>query len=126
MASLLSICGLVLISKILQPGRCHVHQAMFRKHQQKYLAYHVINKKHADTESKCLIHCVGGRSCSSVNFKTFGADKGLCEFNASLEQIDSICFYQYNLSSMLTPRHEYLLVLDTCLLIIKIGILINK
>ena len=83
MAFLLNICALVSISKILQPGKCQIiHQAMFRKHEQKYLANHVIDKKHADTESECFMNCVGYRSCASVNFKTSGSGKGLCELNS--------------------------------------------
>jgi hypothetical protein len=40
----------------------------------------------------------------------------------TLEQIESICLSQDNLSSIVTPRHEYLLILGTSLLLIKIGL----
>ncbi|XP_028398876.1 lactadherin-like [Dendronephthya gigantea] len=87
MAALQSICALILISKIFQSGECQIiHQAVFRKEQQKYLANHVIDTKHAHTESECYIYCVRDKSCVSVNFKTSGTGEGLCELNSKTLQ----------------------------------------
>ena len=41
----------------------------------------------------------------------------------TLAQIVSICFSQVSLSSRLTPRHVYVPVLGTGILLIKIGLL---
>ena len=64
-----------------QPGECLVSQAVFRIKKQKYLANHVLETRQAETELECGMHCVGHGSCVSVNFKTFGNGKGLCELN---------------------------------------------
>ncbi|XP_028414790.1 contactin-associated protein like 5-3-like [Dendronephthya gigantea] len=81
MAVLLRICALVFISRILQPGECSVAEAFFRKMDGKYLANHVIETIHAETELECSMHCAAHGSCVSVNFKTSGIGKGRCELN---------------------------------------------
>ncbi|XP_028402775.1 uncharacterized protein LOC114525589 [Dendronephthya gigantea] len=82
MSGLLSICALVFISRILQPGECSVAEALFRKIDGKYLANYVIEKKHTETELECSMHCVAHGSCVSVNYKTSGIGKGRCELNS--------------------------------------------
>ena len=80
MAVLLSICALLLISKLPQPGECS-KQAVFRRNEQKYLAHHVIETNQAESELECAVQCVADGSCASVNYKTSGIGKGLCELN---------------------------------------------
>ena len=71
-----------MISKIPQPGECSNGQAVFRIKKQKYLADHVIEAKQTETELECGMHCVAHGSCASVNYKTSGNGKGLCELNS--------------------------------------------
>ncbi|XP_028414334.1 collagen alpha-1(XII) chain-like [Dendronephthya gigantea] len=80
-----------------------INQAMFRKSQQKYLANHVINSQHANTELECSMHCVGDQSCASVNFKTSGTGKGLCELNS--KTIKAISYVD---GSMNNPEFNHL------------------
>ncbi|CAB4030524.1 Hypothetical predicted protein, partial [Paramuricea clavata] len=80
MAVLLSICALIFISEIPQPGVCS-KQAMFHRNVQKYLTNHVIETKQAESELECGVYCVRHGSCASVNYKTSGIDKGRCELN---------------------------------------------
>ncbi|CAB4021512.1 Hypothetical predicted protein, partial [Paramuricea clavata] len=82
MAVLLSICALIFVSQITQPGECLVEQAIFHTKEQTYLANHVIQTKQAETELECNMHCVADGSCASVNYKTSGIGKGLCELNS--------------------------------------------
>ena len=78
---LTSICVLIfMISKIPQ-GECSIKQAAFLINKQRYLAYHVIETKQAESELQCGMHCVRVRSCVSVNYKISGIGKGLCELN---------------------------------------------
>ena len=86
MAVLLRIWALVFISRILQPGECSITQAFFRKIDGKYLANHVVETKHAETEFECGMLCVVHGSCVSVNYKTSGIGKGRCELNSKTLQ----------------------------------------
>ena len=72
---------ILIISQIPEPGECLTRQAIFRIDKRKYLGNHVIETRKADTELECGMHCVGHGSCVSVNYKTAGIDKGLCELN---------------------------------------------
>ena len=58
-----------------------MQQALFLRHEKKYLANHVIETKQADSELQCGMHCVADGSCASVNYKTSGIGKGRCELN---------------------------------------------
>jgi hypothetical protein len=88
MTVLLSICALIFVSQIIQPGECLVEQAIFHKKEQTYLANHVIQTKQAETELECNMACIADGSCASVNYKTCGIGKGLCELNSkTLEDI---------------------------------------
>jgi hypothetical protein len=69
-----------MISKIPQ-GECSIKQDFFHIKRQKYLANHVIETKQANSELQCAMHCIGVRSCASVNYKISGIGKGLCELN---------------------------------------------
>ena len=80
MAALLSICALIFISEIPQPGVCS-KQAGFHRNVKKYLSNHVIETKQAVSELECGILCVRHGSCESVNYKTSGIGKGRCELN---------------------------------------------
>ena len=86
MAVLRSICTLIFVSQITQPGKCLTEQARFRRKEQTYLANHVMKTKQAETELQCGLHCVADGSCASVNFKTSGIGKGLCELNSKILQ----------------------------------------
>ena len=84
MALILVFCALLLISIILQPGKCQTfRQDAFRKIKKRHLENHVINTKQAGSEFECIMHCLADGSCASVNFKTSGINKGLCELNNS-------------------------------------------
>jgi hypothetical protein len=86
MAVLLSVCALLFVSQLTQPGECLIKQAIFRRKEQTYLANHVIKTKQAETELECGMHCVADGSCASVNYKTSGIGKGLCELNSKTLQ----------------------------------------
>ena len=81
-AFVLPLWVLTFISRISRPGECV--QAVFRKKVGNYLGNHVIETKHAKTESECGIHCLGHGSCVSVNYKISGIGKGLCELNSEI------------------------------------------
>jgi hypothetical protein len=81
MAVLFSICALIFVSQITQPGEYLIEQAIFRRKEQTYLANHVIKTKQAETELECGMHCVADGLCASVNYKTSEIGKGLCELN---------------------------------------------
>ena len=81
MTFLLTVCALIFILKIPQPGECLVRQAVFHIKKQQYLANHIIATKQANSEVDCSVHCVADGSCVSVNFKTSGIGKGRCELN---------------------------------------------
>ena len=74
------ICVLIFITKTLQQGVC-TEQAYFLRDDEKYLANHIMETKQADSELECGMHCVTDGSCASVNYKTSGVGKGLCELN---------------------------------------------
>ena len=77
----LSFYVLIFVSQITQPGECLIKQAVFHRKKQTYLANHVIETKQAESELQCGMHCVADGSCASVNYKTYGIGKGLCELN---------------------------------------------
>ena len=79
----LTTCALVFFLMVTtQQGESLVsQQAIFKRNKQKYLANHIIETKQADSELKCGIHCLGDKSCTSVNYKTSGIGKGRCELN---------------------------------------------
>ena len=74
------------LSKIPQPGKCLIQEAIFHVNKQEYLANHVIETKHAESELDCGTHCIRKESCASVNYKTSGVGKGLCELNSKPSQ----------------------------------------
>ena len=79
---------ILIISQIPQPSECSIRQAFVHINKSKYLANHVIETRQAKTELECGIHCLGHESCVSVNYKTSGIGKGLCELNdKALEDI---------------------------------------
>ena len=57
------------------------HDVLFHRHRGKYLLNSVIRTVHAETESECGIYCSRDDACVSVNYKTTGKDRGLCELN---------------------------------------------
>ncbi|XP_028407430.1 contactin-associated protein like 5-3-like [Dendronephthya gigantea] len=73
---------LTFILRSLQPGECV--QAIFRKNDGNYSRNHVIETKHAETDSECSMRCLGLGSCVSVNYKISGIGKGLCELNSEI------------------------------------------
>jgi hypothetical protein len=86
MAVFFSICALIFVSQLTEPGKCSTEEAIFRRKEQTYLANHVIKTKQAETELECGMHCVADGSCGSVNYKTSGIGKGLCELNSKTQQ----------------------------------------
>jgi hypothetical protein len=57
-------------------------EAVFRRKVGKYLANYVIRTENTTSEMECGIHCSADSVCASVNYKTSGTDKGLCELNS--------------------------------------------
>ena len=83
MAVLCTVCVLIFaIAKIPQPGKCLINEAIFRVNKEEYLTSYVIETKQAESELKCGMHCVAKESCASINYKTSGVGKGLCELNS--------------------------------------------
>ena len=78
--SFIFTCTLILVFSMLQPSVCST-QAFFRKDERIYLANYVIERKQKYTELQWALSCAVKDSCSSVNFKTAGKDRGLCELN---------------------------------------------
>ncbi|CAB4017025.1 Hypothetical predicted protein, partial [Paramuricea clavata] len=81
MAVLLSIWALIFMISQIPQSECSIKQAVFLIYKQKYLANHVIETRQVESELQCSMHCVGVGSCASVNYKTSGIGKGLCELN---------------------------------------------
>ena len=83
MAVLYIVCMLIFaIEKIPQPGKCLIKEAVFRINEKEYLPNYVIETKQAQSELQCGMQCVAKESCASVNYKTSGVGKGLCELNS--------------------------------------------
>ncbi len=96
------------ISKITQPGECSVKQALFGRNEQKYLANHVLETRQAKTELECGMHCLGHGSCASVNYKTFGNGKDICELNSKTLQETSDAD-----GNMQNPEFTHLYIMET-------------
>ena len=79
----LSSCPLVFLCfAITQIGESLAWgDVIFQKSEQTYLANHVMETIHMDSEMKCGLHCAENKSCTSINYKTSGSDKGRCELN---------------------------------------------
>ncbi|XP_028415955.1 uncharacterized skeletal organic matrix protein 5-like [Dendronephthya gigantea] len=73
-----------------EPANEQLQQAIFSRYEKRFLANHVIERKQADSELECGLHCVGHESCASVNYKTSGIGKGLCELNKRKSQETSV------------------------------------
>ena len=56
-------------------------EVRFQKSEQKYLTNHVMETTQVDSERKCAFRCAASKSCTSINYKTSGSDKGRCELN---------------------------------------------
>ena len=56
-------------------------EVTFQKSAQKYLANHVMETTQVDSEKNCAFRCAANKSCTSINYKTSGSDKGRCELN---------------------------------------------
>ena len=106
MCFLVCLLVLSLISKMTQPGECLAWQAVFRIKKNIYLANHVLETRQTETELECGMHCVGHGSCASVNYKTSGNGKGLCELNnKTLREISD--------ESMHNPEFNHLYIIKT-------------
>jgi hypothetical protein len=88
MAVLFSISALIFTITKIPQGECSIKQAFFRIKEQKYLANIIMSSKtkQAESELQCGILCVRDGSCTSVNYKTSGIGKGLCELNSKTFQ----------------------------------------
>ncbi|XP_028393197.1 uncharacterized protein LOC114517608 [Dendronephthya gigantea] len=109
MAVLSSICALFFMSSIFFRGECTTVQAFFRKDDGKYLANHVIETKHAETELECGMHCVAHGSCVSVNYRISGIGKGRCELNSKTLQDTSDDDMKRSRFSNPEFRHMYII-----------------
>ena len=66
----------------MQPGESLAcKEVRFFKSGQKYLQNHVMETKQTNSEMECGLHCAKDESCTSINYKTSGKGKGLCELN---------------------------------------------
>ena len=76
-----SLGFVILILKVLKQANCS-EAALFQKHKGKHLANYVISTyERTKSEVECGTYCLGHGMCASVNYKTSGKDKGLCELN---------------------------------------------
>jgi hypothetical protein len=57
------------------------HNTLFYRHRGKYLSHSVIRTKRGKTELECAVYCSRDEECVSVNYKTTGEERGLCELN---------------------------------------------
>ena len=92
---LIRICSLILLFKIPESAvhstkaeaqRVHSKQTWFRREEKIYLMNHVYERKQTNNEFACSLSCVRDESCKSVNYKTSGIGKGLCELNKKSTQ----------------------------------------
>ena len=93
----ISICALLFVCIPTQPGECSPKETVFRRKVGKYLANHVKETKQAGSELECGMLCVADGSCQSVNYKTAGIGKGLCELNSKTLQEASEDYEETNL-----------------------------
>ena len=56
-------------------------EVRFHRSEHKYLANHVMETTQVESEKKCAYRCAVNKSCTSINYKTSGSDKGRCELN---------------------------------------------
>ena len=61
-------------------------EAWFRKEEKTYLMNHVYERKQTGSEFACRLSCLRDESCASVNYKTSGVGKDLCELNNKITQ----------------------------------------
>ena len=92
---LVRICSLILLLKIPESAvrltkaeaqSVSLKQAWFQKKKETCLLNHVYKRKQTDNEFACSLSCARNESCRSVNYKTSGNDKGLCELNTGNEK----------------------------------------
>ena len=92
---LVRICSLIILLKIPASAVCSTEaqsrsvwskQAWFQKQEKIYLMNHVYERKQTNSEFACSLYCVRNESCASVNYKTSGIGKGLCELNKKTTQ----------------------------------------
>ena len=79
----LGTCALVFLwIATTQPGESLAwKEVRFFKSGQKYLPNHVMKTKQTNSEMECGLNCAKDESCASINYKTSGKGKGLCELN---------------------------------------------
>ena len=66
-------------------------EVRFQKSEHKYLANHVMETTQVDSEKTCAFRCTANKSCSSINYKTSGSDKGRCELNnKTVDETDDV------------------------------------
>ena len=66
-------------------------EVRFQRSEHKYLANHVMETTQVDSEKKCVFRCAVNKSCTSINYKTSGSDKGRCELNnKTVDETDDV------------------------------------
>ena len=78
---LVRIGSLILLLKILESTKAETQSVSFQRKEKTYLPNHVYERKQTDSQLACCLSCVRNESCASVNYKTSGIGKGLCELN---------------------------------------------
>ena len=75
------------MTKEAEPFECvPSKEAWFHREEKTYLMNHAYEKKQTDSEFACRLSCVRDGFCASVNYKTSGIGKGLCELNNKITQ----------------------------------------
>ena len=85
-AVILNICTFVFVWKAFQQGECSIRKALLRVEKGKYLSNHAMETRSARSGFECGTRCFENESCASVNYKTSGVNKGLCELNLKTRQ----------------------------------------
>ena len=77
---LIRICLLISIS-LTERTVQYSGNAIFQRNKQNYLPNHALGTEQAKNELECALFCARHTSCTSINYKTSGVGKGLCELN---------------------------------------------
>ena len=93
MMNYLCICTLIFVwiatTQLEESLACG--EVRFQKSEHKYLANHVMETTQVDSETKCAFRCAANKSCTSINYKTSGSDKGRCELNnKTVDETDDV------------------------------------
>ena len=72
-----------------------------------------------DSEMKCGLHCAENKSCTSINYKTSGSNRGRCELNNKAVEETSDVYDKKR-----DPEYNHLEVIERVSIQLKLFILI--